>query len=63
MTGWAWPGATELEKFADRHGLLLVTIADLIRLPPPDRTAGAPHRRTPGCRPSTVSSAASPTRA
>ncbi len=37
--------ASRLERFANEHGLALVSVADLAGLPAPHRAAGAPDRR------------------
>ena len=62
-TASGWPGSPSSRRFAARHDLLLITIADLIRYRRQTRAAGAPDRPRPACRPSAASSAASPTRA
>ena len=53
----------ELTKFAKRHHLLLITIADLIKYRMHTRAAGAEAWRRRGCRPSSASSRSTRTRA
>ena len=56
-----WPGVPELRAFAEEHGLLLISIADLDPLPAPDREAGPAHRRGPHPHRSGATSPATPT--
>ena len=42
----------QLTKFAKKHGLLMITIADLDQVPDADRVAGEARRHRRSCRPS-----------
>ena len=46
----------ELAKFAKKHGLLMITIADLDQVPDAHRVARQARRRRRSCRPSTATS-------
>ena len=59
-TATTWPGGPELEEFCAQHGLLMISIADMIRHRRAHREARAPGRRRRRCRRRGASSTSSP---